>query len=135
MKAKLLFSMLVLGLLSAMAQPTAPRVLDNGFRKMLTPHQFTVKVNGTAQSSAISDKMMFPPSKGGGGGTIDPNAPKVNFILDFDTETQRASYIDVTTKGNTINNFMQGINQLQQGSNILSIPKGTFDIITKVCYN
>ena len=129
MKAKLLFSMLVLGVLTAMAQPTAPCVLDNGFHKMLTPHQFMVKFDDTAQNSAISDKTMSPPFKGGGGGTIDPNAPKVNFILDFDTETQRASYIDVTTKGNTINNFMQGINQLQQGSNVLSIPKGTFDII------
>ena len=130
MKAKLLFSMLVLGVLTAMAQPTAPIVPDNSFHKMITPHHFMIKFDDTAQNPAISDKTMSPPFKGGGGGgTIDPNAPKVNFILDFDTETQRAKRITLVNNTTYTDNYQQGIPQLQQGANILSVPKGTYEII------
>lgn len=134
--------MLTLGLLTAMAQPQMPRVLEDGFRLMPNPHHFAVKpmkatdraekgiaattTKATKRTKARDDAAT--PRKSGGGGTIDPNAPKVDFVLDFG-ENQKAMEIRLLGKESEVFNWQQDIFQLEQGTTTLAVPADTYDII------
>ncbi len=118
MKAKLLLCMMLLGLLASSAQQPMPRILDGGFHKMLTPHQFTIETTKTNEATTIA------PAPKSNKARADQPTYQVDFVLDFDTETQMANSIEVTNKEYYSENY-----ELEKGSNILLVPEGTYDII------
>ena len=61
--------------------------------------------------------------------SVDQPNYQVNFILDFNSEIQRASQIIILDSQNEWNNFDFDVFELIKGSNSFSIPKGIYDII------
>ena len=118
MKAKLLLCMMVLAMLSAMAQP---RVTDNGYIQMPTPFPVLTK---TIESKASVTQTPKRANKAKAGAVEH----QVDFVLDFATDCQRANQILLVNHENTISNYDQGIFMLENGTTSLSVPEGTYDI-------
>ncbi len=112
MKARILLCMFTLGLLTAMAQPQMPRVLEDGFRLMPNPHHFTVKpmkaTNKAEKGIAATTTKATKRTKA----RADEPTYQVNFVLDFDTENQKAYQIRLLNKDYETDNFDQEIWQL-----------------------
>ncbi len=122
MKAKLLLCMMVLAMLSAMAQP---RVTDNGYIQMPTPFPVLTK---TIESKASVTQTPKRANKAKAGAVTH----QVDFVLDFDPETQRAFGIQLDNNEYEIINDDGELNELYElvnGSNILTVPEGTYDIL------
>ena len=54
---------------------------------------------------------------------------QVEFVLDFDPATQSALIIGLYNEENNINNQTLGLPQLMNGSNVLTVPGGVYDIL------
>ena len=121
MKAKLLLCMMALGLLTATAQPPQPRVLDDGFYLMPTPHPVTVKpmkVKGNIMKSMVNTTTKRNKAR------ADEPTYQVDCVLDFNSESQKAGRIEIINHDTYIVEY-----GVQQGSNVLTVPAGTYDII------
>ena len=125
MKVKLLLCMMALGLLTATAQPPQPRILEDGFYLMPTPHQVTVKpmkANGNTMKSMVNTNTKRNKAR------ADEPTYQVDIILDFDAEAQKPERIIFITDETIFDNTVLELYQLQKGSNIMSVPEGTYDI-------
>lgn len=128
MKARILLCMMALWAICAAQPPQQlmPRVLDNGFRMMPNMNQIAVKpyettMKNTAPSSAIKRANKV---------RAEQPTHQVNFVLDFDDEIgQKPHEIVLKNKDYELRNPDLGLDQLQKGFNVLSIPEGTYDII------
>ena len=124
MKTRILLCMMALWAICAAAQPQMPRLLDNGFRLMPNHHQVfatSTKSNKTSKTTNIVTKRIAE--------RADVPTYQVNFVLDFNTETQKADMIHILNEETSIYNFQQDLYQLVQGSNVMTVPTGTYDII------
>ncbi len=120
MKVKLLLCMMVLGLLGTAAQP---RVTDNGLIKMPTPFPVLTKTINT--ESPTTPKRATKAKAGA-------VTHQVDFVLDFDPETQIAFGIQLNNNEYEIINNDGELNEVYElvnGSNILNVPEGTYDIL------
>lgn len=54
---------------------------------------------------------------------------QVEFVLDFDPATQSALIIGLYNEESDINNQTLGLPQLMNGSNVLTVPGGVYDIL------
>ena len=123
MKAKILLCMMTLGLLIASAQPPAPRIHENVFYPKVAPQNLVVKPiksNETQTKGTVYATTVTPESAQKANETQATH--QVNFVLDFNEESQTPSRI-VLSNAETITEFM-----LESGSNVLTIPDGTYDI-------
>lgn len=118
MKVKLLLCMMALWAMCAAAQP---RVLEDGFRLMPNPNQVTVKpmkVKGNAMKNMVNTTTKRNKAR------ADEPTYQVDCVLDFDTVSQKAGRIEIVNLDTYIVEYA-----VQKGSNILSVPAGTYDII------
>ena len=120
--------MLTLGLLTATAQPPMPRILDDGFRLMPTPNQVMVKPMKTADKTVKGLTTTTATTKRTKARADEPTY-QVDFVLDFNTETQKAIEIRIFNEDCFLANYDLDIYQLENGSNSMPIPAGTYDII------
>lgn len=117
--------MMALWAICAAAQPPQhlqPRILDNGFRLMPTNQQFKVQNEDSGNNIHHKSK---PNKSGGTGGTI---GHQVDFVLDYN-ENQRPYIIRLISPDQYLDNFRCNVFELVEGSNVLTIPTGTYDII------
>jgi hypothetical protein len=61
---------------------------------------------------------------------IEQTTHQVNFVLDFDAETQDAYGIVLVNQDGMLTNRNIGLRNLQYGSNNASVPEGTYDVVT-----
>lgn len=117
MKTKLLLCFLTLGMLTATAQfqiKQEPTLMDK-----LNPQHIKITeqvVNNTATAPK--------PAR------IEQTTHQVNFMLDFDDETQDANGIVLVNQDGMLTNRNIGLRNLQYGSNNASVPEGTYDVVT-----
>lgn len=128
MKARILLCMFTLGLLTAMAQPQMPRVLEDGFRLMPNPHHFTVKPMKAADKAEKGIAAKTTKATKRTKARADEPTYQVNFVLDFG-ENQKAMEIRLLGKESEVFNWEQDIYQLEQGTTTLAVPADTYDII------
>ena len=118
MRTKLLLSMLALGMLFAFAQePITPQRLERGHSQQgLVQRQTTVKPFGLDEASMANRTKA----------RADQPSYDVDFVLDFDTETQIASsiYLNNNDDGNVYVNSSLGVYDLIKGSNVMPVPAG-----------
>ena len=126
MKRQLLLCLMAFGLF-CFGQPSlnllAPKILEGGFRLMPTSlpidcktvHHETTFPNQVVKSSKIN---------------AEQATYQVDFVLDFDESSfQSAEEIRIINEENDFNNMTLGVYQLMNGSNVLSVPGGIYDII------
>ena len=105
----------------ASGQSLTPRILEDGFRLMPTSFPFKVKSvsyetnssNQVAKSSKVN---------------AEQATYQVDFVLDFDPAIQSALIIGLYNEENNIDNHTLGLHQLMNGSNVLTVPGGIYDI-------
>ncbi len=136
MKVKLLLCMMLLGALAATAQlpqELRPQVLEGGFHwrpnlKSLSAKPFLraePQLNSLASNPVVSSAHKAKPKPWDGKPTH-----QVNFVLDFDTQSQ--SIRDITflhPEYGKFNNWSLDVYDLEYGSNTLDVPEGTYDIV------
>ncbi len=123
--------MMALWAICTAAQPQMPRVLEDGFRLMPNPHQFTVKPMKAADKAEKGIAAKATKSTKRTKARADEATYQVNFVLDFDTENQKAYQIRLLSKDYETGNFDQEIWQLEKGTTTLTVPGGTYDIIVE----
>ena len=121
--------MMALWPICAAAQPQMPRVLEDGFRLMPSPHHFTVKPMKAADKAEKGIAATTTKATKRTKARADEPTYQVNFVLDFDTECQKAYKIALENEDVYIDNSDQGIMELVKGSNVLTVPAGTYDIV------
>lgn len=131
MKVRFLLCMMALWAICAAAQPQMPRVLEDGFRLMPNPHQFTVKPMKAADKAEKGIAAKTTKATKRTKARADEATYQVNFVLDFDTECQKAYQIALENKDVYIDNYEQDIWELVKGSNVLTVPAGTYDILVE----
>lgn len=126
MKKKISLLMLTLGFLGCISAQNL-KVIDNGFYLMPNPHPIQVKPikynNGIFYAIPTSIQRSIKAND-------DQTPVQVNFILDFDTDSQKAQRIILRNNNTELSNLELGIS-LQNGSNFMTVPQGTYDIITE----
>lgn len=120
MKLKVLFSFVILVLFCANSQTTFMSGNQNFEMPNLNQitHKVTMPENSTHQEVGDLD------SKRAEEATV-----QVDLNLDFDPESYRANYVYLINSGRVISNFNLGLDELMNGSNMISIPAGTYDIM------
>ena len=128
MNKKLLLSLLSLGVLCAFAQgPITPQRLEpRKARQSLVQRQTTVNPFGFDGNGRVNRANKA---------RADQPSYNVDFVLDFDTETQTAFriYLNNNDDGNVYFNSNLGVYNLIKGSNVLPVPAGNYDIIVWFC--
>ncbi len=108
----------------AMCATAQPRVTDNGFIKMPSPHPVLTK---TLESKALSSATPKRANKAKAGEVEH----QVDFVLDFNAKKQLAWYIVLVNDEYLIQSDVDyGLN-LVNGSNVMAIPEGTYDIYVR----
>ena len=130
MKARILLCMFTLGLLTAMAQPQMPRVLEDGFRLMPNPHHFAVKPMKATDKAEKGIAATTTKATKRTKARADEPTHQVDFVLDFG-ENQKAFQIRLLGKEREYNNYDLGIYQLEQGTTTFTVPADTYDIIVE----
>lgn len=136
MKVKLLLCMLLLGALAATAQlpqELRPQVLEGGFHwrpnlKSLSAKPFLQaepQLNSLASNPVVSSAHKAKPKPWDGKPTH-----QVNFVLDFDTQSQSIrDIIFLHPEYGNFNNWSLDVYDLEYGNNTLAVPEGTYDIV------
>ncbi len=136
MKVKLLLCMMLLGALAATAQlpqELRPQVLEGGFHwrpnlKSLSAKPFLQaepQLNSLASNPVVSSAHKAKPKPWDGKPTH-----QVNFVLDFDTQSQSIrDIIFLHPEYGKFNNWSLDVYDLEYGSNTLDVPEGTYDIV------
>ena len=106
----------------ASGQSLTPRILEDGFRLM--PTSFPFKVKSVTHETNASN----PVAKSSKVNAEQANY-QVDFVLDFDPATQSALIIGLYNEESDINNQTLGLPQLMNGSNVLTVPGGVYDIL------
>ena len=121
MKTKLLLFLIAVGMLTASAQVhlnQAPTVQD----RLKNPnYAFTEKVVKPEAKTAETMPLQKALARAAGA------THQVNLVLDY-TDTQRANFLFVNQDGG-FDNFDLELWSLNQGSNMVTVPDGTYDII------
>ena len=120
--------MMALVAICAAAQPQMPRVLEDGFRLMPNPHQFTVKPMKATDRAEKGITATTTKATKRAKARADEPTYQVNFVLDFG-ENQKAQEIRLLGKESEVFNWEQDIYQLEQGTTTLAVPADTYDII------
>lgn len=122
MKTKLLFCFITLGFLSAAAQFSIRQ--SEKFYQAQSPHPIVKQVDALQNCiSATSTREQVNIARS------ERVTHQVDFMLNFDTETQRAKQIKIINNDFSAENSDCGVYELINGSNVMSIPEGTYDII------
>ena len=122
MNKKLLLSLLSLGMLCAFAQgPITPQRFERGaFHQAISPHKIITKEvkneNGVENKRTNKAKEEQP-------------SYNVDFVLDFNTEKQSAGSFTIINQNTEFSSMRLGLWDLVCGSNVASIPAGTYDMI------
>lgn len=119
MKTKVLLCLMMLGLLVASAQ--APIDRTPGVQHKLKNRDFVVTEKVVDLKTDNTKPVQKAMARAAG------VTHQVDFVLDY-TETQQANFSLVNEDG-TFDNYVLGLEDLVKGSNIVSIPEGTYDII------
>jgi hypothetical protein len=130
MKSKILLLLMTLGLLTVQAQQPAPRILENVFYPKVAPQNLVVKPiksNETQTKGTVYATTVTPESAQKANETQATH--QVNFVLDFNEESQTPSHIVLRNAETITGSQEQGVYMLESGSNILTIPDGTYDIV------
>ncbi len=117
MKTKLLLCFLTLGMLTATAQFQ--------IKQEPTPWDKLIPNNIKITEKVVNNKpAAAQPAR------AEQATHQVNFMLDFDAESQDAYSIVLVNQDGMLTNQNIGIRKLQYGSNNASVPEGTYDIVT-----
>lgn len=123
MKTKLLLCFMALGMLSAAASVTKNRTVR--FFQAESPHPIVVKQMNNQQNDIIAATERTKVHEA----HTEQAKHQVDFVLSFDTELQSVSQIQLISKDNYFDNDDLELYELQDGSNIMSVPDGCYDII------
>lgn len=106
----------------ASGQSLTPRILEDGFRLMPTSFPFKVKTvtHETNASNPVAKSIKV---------NAEQDNYQVDFVLDFDPAIQSALIIGLYNEESDINNQTLGLPQLMNGSNVLTVPGGVYDIL------
>lgn len=121
MKAKLLLYMMVLGLLTATAKQPTRKLIDGCVLLTSNSHDVQSKIMKSNEKAMKTHSIANKPKAGA-------ITHQVNFVLDFNEESQTANTIYLR---NTDYYLPYGYEGLVNGSNIFSVPEGTYDIIVE----
>lgn len=113
--------MLMAGIFAS-GQSFAPKILEDGFRLMPTLCPFEVK---SVSHETNGSNRVAKSSKA----NADQATYQVDFVLDFDPATQSPLIIGLYNEESNINNQTLGVPQLMNGSNVLTVPGGVYDIL------
>ena len=120
MKRKILLLILTLGFLECISAQT-PKVVDDGYHLMPGPNPVMYKVSEANKNDTSTTQRTHRAKE-------DAIMHNVDFVLDFDTENQNVSSISLINNDYQITASEQGVT-LEAGSNVLSVPQGTYDIL------
>ena len=120
--------MMTLGLLTVTAQPPAPRILENVFYPKVAPQKIVVKpikfneapTKGTANATTLTPERAQK--------TQEAQTHQVNFVLECDEGSQAPRDIQLRNAETITGSQEQDVYMLEIGSNVLTIPDGTYDI-------
>ncbi len=132
MRAKLLTGLLALGILCSFGQGLQPpQRFEHGTFSQVSPHQAIAK---SIQTKGGHDATTRPVLNNKA--RADLTTYNVDFVLDFDTQTQNAYSIylanndtEASNDNAVFTNYSFGVYDLIKGSNVLPIPSGKYDII------
>ena len=127
MKVKLLLCMMALWTCAFAQGPITPqRLVPGKSHQGLTQRQTTAKPFGLDEASKTNRANKA---------RADQPSYDVDFVLDFDTETQTAYqiYLNNNDDGNVYWNSNFGVYNLVKGSNVMAVPAGNYDIIVWFC--
>ena len=124
MNKKLLLSLLSLSVLCTFAQgPLTPQRLEpRKASQSLVQRQAYVQPFGLDETGKVNRANKA---------RADQPSYNVDFVLDFDTETEKAYriYLNNNDDGNVYWNASFGVRNLVKGSNVLPVPAGNYDLI------
>lgn len=120
MKRKILLLLLALGFLGCISAQT-PRMLDNGFILMPNPHHlsFTPIKKSLPALKSLATKAIPKLAN------TEQNIYQVDIVLDFNINSQDARQILLFNEDAKISKTRG----LTQGSNIMTVPEGTYDVM------
>jgi hypothetical protein len=130
MKTKILLLMLTLGFLGCISAQI-PQMLDNGFYLMPNPHHIQVKPSIKIDASTLIGAPAKKQPKHSIKRHIDLPTHQVDIVLNYDENLLEASEIRIENNESSFANYDQDLYALQNGSNILEVAEGTYDIIVK----
>ena len=128
MRNAFLIVMMLLGLSTISARPV---ILDDEVFQVIPSHLNVNKLQNIPKSRCVIST----------GTTRQKNSKikseeatsQVDFVLNFDAESQSAEQIVFMNSETEFSNMDCGIYALENGSNIMSVPQGVYDIITRFC--
>ncbi|MBR6247378.1 MAG: hypothetical protein IKQ89_00050 [Muribaculaceae bacterium] len=120
MKSKLLLCFIALGLLSASARVSADHSCK--FYQAPSPHPIVVKQVDVPQNGETAKAQLRK-------ARAEQVIHQVDFVLSFDADLQSVDGIKLISKDLSFDNWDCDLYELVNGSNIMSIPEGEYDIV------